>query len=146
MNTLDKNSQYAQYANYIGLAHYGVAVFSALFACFPIGHLAIGVGMVSGRLDTQNDPEAAFVGWLFIGIASTMMCLGWLFTAVLLYTGRCWQRKQHYTFCLIVAGVSCLFTPFGTILGVFALILLLQPEGKALFEPSTNAQNDVQVL
>lgn len=146
MNTIDKTAQYTQYASYIGLAHYGVAAFSALFACFPIFHLTIGIGMVSGRLDTQNDPEAAFVGWLFIGIASTMMCLGWLFTAVLLYTGRCWQKKQHYTFCLIVAAVSCLFTPFGTILGIFALILLLQPEGKALFESPTSYQNDVQIM
>lgn len=146
MNTIDKTAQYTQYANYIGLAHYVVAAFSALFACFPVLHLSIGIGIVTGRLDTQNEPGAMLGGWMFIGVASAFICLGWFFTAILLYTGRCWQKKQHYTFCLIVAAVSCLFTPFGTILGIFALILLLQPEGKALFESPISYQNDVQVM
>jgi hypothetical protein len=36
-------------------------------------------------------------------------------------------------FCLVVAGVSCLFMPFGTILGVLSLIVLNRPSVKLLF-------------
>jgi hypothetical protein len=34
---------------------------------------------------------------------------------------------------MVMAVVSCLFTPLGTALGILTLILLAQPEVKALF-------------
>jgi hypothetical protein len=33
-----------------------------------------------------------------------------------------------------MAGVMCIFMPFGTVLGVFTLIVLLRPSVKPLFE------------
>jgi len=36
-------------------------------------------------------------------------------------------------FCLVMAGAECLFMPFGTVLGVFTIILLLQEPVKQLF-------------
>ena len=36
---------------------------------------------------------------------------------------------------LIAAGLACLFTPVGTVLGVFSLITLLRPQVKAAFDP-----------
>jgi len=37
-------------------------------------------------------------------------------------------------FCLIVAGIICIFMPLGTILGVFTIIVLVRPSVKAMFE------------
>jgi len=40
---------------------------------------------------------------------------------------------------LIVAGLACLFTPIGTVLGVLSLITLLRPQVKAAFDTAGTA-------
>ena len=47
--------------------------------------------------------------------------------------GRYLARRERYTFCLVVAGVECMFMPFGTVLGVFTIIVLSRPSVKDLF-------------
>ena len=49
------------------------------------------------------------------------------------YAGRCLSQQRRYLLCMIVAGLACLFTPIGTILGVFTLVVLLRPQVKAAF-------------
>ncbi len=43
-------------------------------------------------------------------------------------------EELHYTYCLVVAALECLFMPFGTILGVFTIVVLMRHPLKALFE------------
>ena len=47
--------------------------------------------------------------------------------------GRCLSRRRCYSFALVMACVECLFIPFGTILGVFTISVLLRESVKALF-------------
>ena len=51
-------------------------------------------------------------------------------------------RTRHWTFCIVVAAVSCAFFPFGTVLGVFTIIVLSKPDVKAAFDgpPPLGAQ------
>jgi hypothetical protein len=39
-------------------------------------------------------------------------------------SGRFIQRRVNRTFSIVVSGFLCLFFPFGTILGIFTLIVL----------------------
>jgi len=34
---------------------------------------------------------------------------------------------------MVIAGIECLFMPFGTVLGVFTLVVLVRPSVKELF-------------
>ena len=43
------------------------------------------------------------------------------------------REDYRQTFCVVVAAISCCFTPLGTVLGVFTLIVLFRPSVKALF-------------
>jgi hypothetical protein len=43
-----------------------------------------------------------------------------------LISGFCILRRRARLFSLVVAGVGCLFFPFGTALGVFTLVVLLR--------------------
>ena len=36
-------------------------------------------------------------------------------------------------YCLVVAAVECIFMPFGTVLGVFTIIVLMRPGVKERF-------------
>jgi hypothetical protein len=120
--------------------HYVCAGMAALFACLPIFHLIFGLVMVlrpevfgSGK----NQPPQ-FFGWFFVIFAGMFILAGWTFAVLLAWAGRCLSRRKRYTFCLVVAGVACLFMPFGTVLGVFTIIVLVRPSVKELFGQATN--------
>jgi hypothetical protein len=42
--------------------------------------------------------------------------------------------------CFVVAAIECIFMPFGTVLGVFTIIVLSRPSVKALFQSEAAAQ------
>jgi hypothetical protein len=51
----------------------------------------------------------------------------------ILMAGRCLSRRKGYSFALVMACVECLFVPFGTILGVFTIVVLSRESVRALF-------------
>mgnify|MGYP000166472252 CR=1 FL=1 len=53
-----------------------------------------------------------------------IMLTGWILAVCILLAGRFLARRTHYLYCLIMAGVECLFMPLGTVLGVFTIIVL----------------------
>jgi uncharacterized membrane protein len=117
----------------LSIFHYIVGAFAALFALFPMIHLMIGISMVSGRFDDFSDRPEMFFGWFFILIALTVIAAGLAFAGCLIAAGRFLASQTHYTFCLVVAALACAFMPFGTILGVFTIIVLQRPSVKGLF-------------
>ncbi len=115
--------------------HYVCAGLAALFACIPIIHLVLGLVMVLAPHifgPGKNQPPQ-FLGLFFVGFAMAIIALGWTFAALLAWTGRCLARRVHYTFCFVMACVACLFQPFGAVLGVFTIVVLLRPSVKQLF-------------
>ena len=117
----------------LAIFHYVVAGMTALFALFPVIHLVFGIAMVTGAM-AQQDPEARFAGWFFIAFASVFILCGLALATAIAVAGRNLQRRRHYTFCMVVAGLACMIMPFGTVLGVFTLVALLRPGVKSLFE------------
>jgi hypothetical protein len=61
------------------------------------------------------------------------MTLGWTLAVCMIIAGRFLAKRTHYMYCLVVAAISCIFFPFGTVLGVFTIIVLLRSSVKALF-------------
>ena len=122
--------------------HYVVGGVAGLFACFPCIHLTLGILLVSGVIPQgpREEMAPAFVGWLFIAIGGVMIVVGWTLAVLILMAGRFLARRSHYTYCFVVAAVECLLMPFGTVLGVFTIIVLMRPSVKPLFDgPRYNA-------
>lgn len=120
----------------LGVFHYVVAGITALFSMFPVLHLIMGIAMINGTFDAPHrpgDPEAALVGWFFVGIAGLMILCGLAFSALLARAGHCLRQRRNHTYCLVMAAVSCAFFPFGTVLGVFTVIVLSRVSVKPLF-------------
>jgi hypothetical protein len=122
----------------LAIFHWIVAAFVALFSLFPILHLIIGLNMVGGRwphdakLEQGPFPIEAF-GWFFIVFACLWILCGIALAICLALSARYLTQYRRRTFCMIVAGVSCMFFPFGTALGVFTLVVLSRESVRALF-------------
>jgi energy-converting hydrogenase Eha subunit C len=130
-------NQDEEHLRLLSIFHYIVGGITALCACFPLIHLVIGLALVFAP-ETPSSPEHStgpdrLVGLFFTLFAVAFIILGWAFAIATAYTGRCLARREHYTFCLVVAAVNCLNTPIGTILGVFTIVVLMRPSVKERF-------------
>lgn len=120
----------------LGIFHYVVAGVTALFSLLPVLHLLMGLAMVTGHFPAAGrpgEPDPALFGWFFIVFAACFIVAGLAFSAVLAYAGRCLRQRRRHTLCLVTAAISCAFFPFGTVLGVFTLIVITKPSVKSLF-------------
>jgi hypothetical protein len=124
--------------NILSIFHYVFAGITGLTACFPIFHLIMGLTMLFGDFYPQEvSPEMPFpfevFGLMFTIIPAAIILLGWAFAIAAAISGYFLSKRRNYNYCLIIAGISCVFMPFGTILGVFTLVELLKDDVKALF-------------
>jgi hypothetical protein len=133
-------NQDEQYVKILGIFHFVVAGISALFACFPIIHFVVGLGMLGLSLGTGvskgSFPEAVvpgLVGLLFTLVAGSVILLGWAFAVCVALAGLFLLKKRHHLFCVVMGGVECMFMPFGTVLGVLTIVMLMKPSVKAMF-------------
>lgn len=127
----DKNEQHL---NLLSIFHYVVGGLTALFSCFPLIHIAIGIAMVCGKFECEGpSPPPAFIGYLFIILPAIMILFGWTISIAMIVTAVKLNRRRSRTFCMVVAAAECLLMPFGTILGVFTLIILMEESVKELF-------------
>jgi hypothetical protein len=132
-------AQDAAHLDLLGIFHYVVAGLSALFSLFPVIHLVIGLAMVTGHMGDMHkpgEPDPALFGWFFVAVAVVIIAFGLAFSALLAYAGRCLRQRRRHTFCVVMAAISCAFMPFGTVLGIFTLIVLTKPTVRSLFQPA----------
>lgn len=128
-------SQETEHLRLLSVFHYVVAGLAFLFSLFPVIHLILGITLVAGVFgDGQGEQPPEFVVWIFIGTALFAILMGLSFATSVLMAGRFLAQRRHYTFCLVVAALSCMFMPFGTVLGVFTIIVLVRDPVKRLFE------------
>ncbi len=122
------------YLDLLAIGHYVVGGLAGLVSCFALIYLVLGGFMMANPRAFKPDEPPAFVGCIVFGIGAAILLAGWAYSALTIYAGRCLARRRKYSLALVMAVISCLFTPFGTLVGIFTIILLLQPEVKALFE------------
>lgn len=127
-------SQDDQHLRLLGIFHYIVGAMGALFSLFPLIHVILGVFLLLAPV--SQHPEAAppaFFAWLFIAIGGALFLMGEVTALCIITAGAFIHRRLHYWFVFIVACLECMFVPFGTILGVFTIIVLSKPAVKQQF-------------
>lgn len=118
----------------LSIFHFVVAGLLALLAMVPLIHLSIGVAIVSGALKgARGEVAPVWIGWILIAMASLAILVGLSVAGCTAAAGYRLRSFRSYTFCLVVAGVLCIFFPLGTALGVFTIIVLVRPSVKAKF-------------
>jgi hypothetical protein len=129
----------------LSIFHYIVGGLTALFSCFPFIHIAMGIAILTGVFEDSNTGEAppVFFGWLFVLFPSIFILCGWTLSACIIVAGRKLAKIKSHTYCIVIAALECMFMPFGTVLGVFTVIVLTRESVKNLFETNNiNAPSD----
>ena len=124
-------NQDEEHLKLLSIFHYVAGGLTGFFACFPVIHLIIGIAMLAGAFGGEGPP--AVFGLFFVMIALTFIAGGWTLTICMIVSGRRLARRTNYKFCFVIACISCLFMPYGTVLGVFTIIVLVRPTVKELF-------------
>ena len=134
-------NQDKEHLRLLAIFHYIVAGLAALFSFFPLLYTTIGAIFIfvarHGTPKPGEDLPPEFLGWIFVGLGSFLLLLGIAMAICILIAGRCLSRFKCYSFTLVMACIECLFIPFGTILGVFTIIVLSRESVKALFSTAS---------
>ena len=118
----------------LSIFHYVLGGLVGFFACFPFIHVGLGTLIHTGTIPPdKNGPPPEVFGWMFVIMGSFAIILGWTLATILLIAGGRLRKKRSWTFCFVVACLSCLFTPMGTVLGVFTILVLSRDTVKVAF-------------
>ena len=135
----------AQHLRLLAIFHYVVGGLTALLACLPLIHVALGLAMIYAPRSLANKPgdePPAFVGWLFVGMGSAFFLAGITLAVCIILAGRFLARRKRYWFVFVLACLQCAVFPFGTVLGVFTIVVLSRESVKAQFSAAPMLPDD----
>ena len=140
MDTL--TTQDRDHLRLLAIFHY---VFAGLGIC-GLGFIALHYTMLNsimamerakGRPDAP--PEAFMDIFMWVYLVIGVMCIvGMALNAL---AARFLKARRNRTFCMVVAGLNVLQVPFGTLLGVFTLLVLARDSVRQAFESENTASD-----
>jgi hypothetical protein len=136
--------QDAEHLRLLSIFHYIVGGLAAVFSFFPLLYTTVGAIFIfvarHGTPKPGEEPPPEFIGWIFAVIGSFLFLLGIAIAICILIAGRSLAKHTRYWFAFVMACIECLFLPFGTILGVFTIIVLSRESVKTLFLAAASEQ------
>lgn len=130
-----KRNQDTEQLRLLSVFHYVIAGVGALFSLLPSLHLAMGIAIVLGAFEAPENgsPPPALFGWIFVIFPAIFILCGIAVAVCVAFAGRRLAQHRSYMYCLVMAAILCMIMPFGTVLGVFTIIVLMRPSVRVLF-------------
>lgn len=132
MSMVDQDEEHLKL---LSILYYVWGGLTAFGACFGSIYAVVGGGFLiaaASQQGGQNGPPPWF-GAIFLVLGVFILALAVAISLLNIFTARFLARRQRYTFCFVVAVLSCLSVPLGTALGIFTIIVLQRPSVKAKF-------------
>jgi hypothetical protein len=127
-----------QHLKLLSTFHYIVGGLGALFACFPLIHVTLGILMIANpdflNGGHKGPTPPAFIGYFFILMGGFFVLCGWAAAICTVISGRYLARRKKRMFSFVMAAILCMFVPFGPVLGVFTIIVLSKESVQKLYE------------
>lgn len=125
-----------KHLDYLKIGHYVLGGIGVLFACFPLLHVAMGLAFISGSFDATGSNGASppnEFGWIFVIMGGLFFLMGQACAIGTILSGRFIGKRKNYLFSFILACILCVAFPFGTVLGVFTIVILSKEPVKNLY-------------
>lgn len=117
----------SEHLKILSLGYYISAGVCAFFSLFGAMYMFMGVMFITSFKNMpSNGPNSALpaeFGWIFFGMGAFMFLLMIAMASMKFMVARRIQRRTSRTFCMVIAGISCLEIPYGTALGVLSLVV-----------------------
>ena len=134
-------SQDTEHLQLLAIFHYVVAGLAAVFSFFPLLYTTVGAIFIfaarHGTAKPGEDLPPEFLGWIFAVLGLALFLIGTAMAICILMAGRSLALRKRYSFVLVMACIECLFIPFGTILGVFTIVVLSRESVRGSFSTAT---------
>jgi len=126
----------------LSIFHYVVGGIGCLMSCMTVFHIGIGLVMIFApekMTGAEGEAIPAFAGWMFFIMGSIFFLAGQATSIAIIISGRFIARRKNYLYSFIVGCVECIFLPFGTVLGIFTIIVLSRESVKAIYAHNKSA-------
>jgi hypothetical protein len=109
------------------------SIFSLLYVV--AGMIVVGVLSRHPEVTTNMGAQApALIGWIIEGVGIGLFFVTLALAAAKFRAAICIKRRKSRTFCMVMAGISCIAIPYGTILGVLTFMVFSRPSVMRQFQ------------
>lgn len=135
----DQRSIDADHLDLLSIFHFVGAGFACLGILFLMMHCALMHFVFTNPAFWENlkqPPPPGFSQMFKVFIVFYVFGAFWLLASATLniLSGIFMRMRKHRTFSIVVSAVNCLQIPFGTILGVFTIVVLARESVRELYE------------
>lgn len=126
-NTVIESEMDRDQLRLLAIFHYVVGGLTALFACFPLVHVSLGIAMLVAPDSLGHPPSRGgdqLFAYIFVVMGAMFFLIGQAMAICILLSARFIRQRRRHTFVFVTACVQCIFFPFGTVLGIFTIIVL----------------------
>lgn len=125
-------SEDASHLQILAIFYYVFAGLNAVSVVL-LGLYGVMMGAVLGSGPAGNSHADTALLSMFAGLMVFVVVLSAVFALLHFMTAQRLRQRRGHKFCQVIAVLTCLSIPFGTVLGVFTLIVLNRPSVQALF-------------
>ncbi|SRR5713226_9325744 len=106
---------------FIAAAANAIWIFLGAFYC------VMGLFFALAPAQGSHGEPLEFFRWIFVGVGVVLGGVALMLTALKLLVALRIGERRSRTFCILIACITCLAIPYGTALGVLALLVLTRP-------------------
>lgn len=105
----------------LAIFHWVFGGLALLASLAPAVMLAFGVFLAS---PAQQDPDASIAGVVLTCLGVVLGTLAFSYGTGMIVAGRGLWRQDRWVLCMVMAAVTCIFFPYGTVLGALSVVML----------------------
>ena len=124
------------------IGYFVVGCVSALYSLIGVFYAGMGAlmgGVMHAALKHSDKPSPALMMGVFAVLGIGVFALFGTHALLSFLTARNLRLRRSRTLCFVTAAFSCLYIPFGTLIGIYTFSVLGRPRVVALFDRTSPA-------
>jgi hypothetical protein len=127
-----------EHLSILSLIYYITGAITMVKSLVFIIHVVIGIVMIA--VVGGKEPDARVVGYILIIIGIVALLIVMTIGLLKLLAGYLLKKRRMKVLCIIIAVITCLGIPYGTVQGIFTIIVLVRPSVDELFKAAKGKQ------